>query len=108
VVLVTVVITLPGQQSATIGRLLLVLLVLLADRRERAAGKEREQREHAVLLLARGSGTRLPRLSELNDDEIGVTPTRYSIEGAAPYIARPEADETIRNLLAAPGPRIPS
>ena len=94
----------------------IVLLVLsvafpvagrMVDRRDGAAKQERERRNDADHLLVRGSTKRLPRLSEVSDDVLGVTPTRYSIEGNAPYVARPEPDEKIRSLLAAPGPPYP-
>ena len=38
---------------------------------------------------------------------LGVTPTRYSAEGKAPYVARTDADERICELLAETGPPYP-
>lgn len=130
VVLVTVLITLPGQSKATISGLTLVLLVLLVlsitfpvaghvvEERDQAAEREREQHELAARkeqarreqidrLLIHMDGARPPRLSELADSELGATPTRYSIQGAAPYVTRGEADQVIRSMLAAPGPPYP-
>ncbi len=117
--LVTVLIALPGQSDATISGLILALLVLLTgsvvfpvaghlvEGRGQAAEQEEDRRERIDRQLARGSLARLPQLSELADDVLGATPTRYSIGKAAPYVARPEADENIRGLLAAPGPPYP-
>src|ERR1022692_201553 len=119
VVLVTVLIALPGQSDGNISGLVLILLVLLAlsillavaghivKRLDRAAEQVRRRREQVDRLLTRGSSGRLLRLSELADDVLGATPTRYSIEGDAPYAARGGADEKIRGLLAAPGPPYP-
>ena len=130
VVLVTVLITLPGQQGGSVRGLILALLALLAlsvafpvvgrmvEQRDRAAEREQQRlklateqeqtrRGQAAQLLVQGSTTGLPLLSDLADDVLGATPTRYSIEGVAPYVARPEADQKIRNLLSAPGPPYP-
>ena len=112
VALVPVLIALPRQSDATISGLLLafgVLLVLSVV--FPVAGhvvKEREaRRERIDPLLDRGSSERLPRLSELTDEELGAAPTRYSMGNCAPYVARGDADEKIRSLLAAPGPPYP-
>lgn len=117
--LVAVLISLPGQSGATVSGLILTLLVLLVlsilfpvaghlvQERERAAGREHERRERIDRLLAEGSSRRLPQLSELTDDLLGATPTRYSIGGDAPYVARGKADKQIRALLTAPGPPYP-
>ena len=98
---------------------MLILLVLLAlsillavaghivKRLDRAAEQVRRRREQVDRLLTRGSSGRLLRLSELAVDVLGATPTRYGIEGAAPYVARGEADEKIRGLLVGPGPPYP-
>ena len=63
--------------------------------------------DRADQLLAVGSATSLPRLSQLADDILGATPTRYTMAGGAPYVARPEHDAAIRSLLAAGGPPYP-
>jgi tetratricopeptide (TPR) repeat protein len=130
VVLVTVLVTLPGQSKAAISGWLTVLLVLLVlsitfpvvghvvERRDQAAAREREQQELAARkeqtrreridrLLVHTGGARPPQLSELTDSGLGATPTRYSIQGAAPYVTRGEADQAIRGMLAAPGPPYP-
>jgi len=119
VALVAVLIALPGQSGKAISGLIAAFMVLLVlsvafpvagrmvDQRDGAAEQERKRRNDADHLLVQGSTRRLPRLSDLADDVLGVTPTRYSIEGDAPYVARPEADEKIRSLLAAPGPPYP-
>jgi hypothetical protein len=77
------------------------------DRRERRVGRDRAWREQVCRLLVQGSPLGLPRLSEVPDDQLGATPTRYSIDGRAPYMARPDADGEIRRLLALPGPPYP-
>jgi tetratricopeptide (TPR) repeat protein len=59
------------------------------------------------LLLATGSAAALPRLSQLADDILGATPTRYTMAGDAPYVARPEHDAAISALLAAAAPPYP-
>ncbi len=117
--LVAVLIAQPGQSGATVSGLILTLLVLLVlsivfpvaghlvQERERKAGQEHRRRERIDRLLAGGSSGRLPRLSELADDVLGATPTRYSIGGHALYVARREADKQIRALLTAPGPLYP-
>jgi len=128
--LVAVLISLPGQSGKAISSLLAALLVLLAlsvafpvagrmvedrDRKaeheqtrlELAAEHERARRQQVDQLLTQGSAERLPRLSDVSNDVLGATPTRYSIEGAAPYVARNEADGAIRSLLAKPGPPYP-
>lgn len=128
--LLAVLITLPGQTGATVGTLILVLVVVLVlsvvfpvfghvvEERDLAAERQREQLEQAAKeaqakfeqidrRLSRGSSAGLPRLSELGDDLLGATPTRYSIEGNSPYVPRPTDDETIRSMLRQPGPPYP-
>jgi TolA-binding protein len=128
--LLAVLIALPGQSDATVGTLILVLVVVLVlsvvfpvaghvvGERDLAAERQREQLEQAAKeaqakfkqidwLLSRGSSAGLPRLSELGDDLLGATPTRYSIEGNAPYVPRPTDDEAIRRMLRQPGPAYP-
>jgi hypothetical protein len=119
VALVAVLIAFPGQSGNAISSLIAAFIVLLSlsvafpvagrmvDERDQAVGQDRERRNHADTLLVRGSIKRLPRLSDLADDALGVTPTRYSIDGHAPYVARPDADEKIRSLIAAPRPPYP-
>jgi tetratricopeptide (TPR) repeat protein len=88
----------------------------LAAERERARGDreaelaaERERARCALVdqLLVQGSAAGLPRLSEVTNDVLGVTPTRYSGEGAAPYVRRREADAAIRGMLHSAGPLYP-
>ena len=102
---------------------MLILIVVLAlavffpvagrviDKRDRAAEqaarRERIRRENVDRLLSRGTSMRLPRLSELPDNLLGVTATRYTMEGRDPYVPRGPADEEIRELLGAPGPPYP-
>ena len=128
--LLAVLIALPGQSAATVGTLILVLVVVLVvsvvfpvfghvvEQRDLAAARQRGQLEQAAKqaqakfeqidrLLSRGSTAGLPRLSELGDDLLGATPTRYSIEGNAPYVPRPADDETIRSMLRQSGPPYP-
>lgn len=119
IALVAVLISLSGQSGKTISSLITALIVLLVlsivfpvtgrmvDERGKTPEVELDQRNHVDHLLVQGSTKRLPRLSELTDDVLGVTPTRYSIEGHAPYVPRPEADEKVCGLLAAPGPPYP-
>ena len=54
-------------------------------------------------LLTVGSADNLPRLSQLSDDVLGATPTRYTMAGEAPYVPRPDHDAATRSLLAATG-----
>jgi TolA-binding protein len=130
VTLITVMITLPGQSGTNIGILFFVLAALLCltvifpvaghvveskkqgaerelEHQERVSRRYLAWRERVDRLLIVGSSDGLPRLSELTDDQLGVTPTRYSMEGSAPYIRRRGADEKIRDLLRAPGPPYP-
>lgn len=128
--LIAVLIALPNQSRATIVTLIVVLVVVLVlsvvfpvlghvvETRDVAARREHEQQEHASRrekarlhqidrLLSRGSSAGLPRLSEIGDDLLGATPTRYSIAGNAPYVPRPGHDEAIRSLLQQSGPPYP-
>jgi hypothetical protein len=119
VTLVVVLITLPGQSAATIGVLVLALLVLLmlsiafpvagqmVERYEQTALQQQRRQEHVDRQLIGGSSTRLPRLVELSNEMLGATPTRYSAGHNAPYITRVHADEQIRGLLAVAGPPYP-
>jgi hypothetical protein len=74
----------------------------------RAVRARHDQNWHATVrssLLKLPDGV-LPRLSELDDAELGVTATRYT--GAdAPYVHRPVADARLAELLAASGPPYP-
>ena len=128
--LLAVLIALPDQSHRTVGTLIVVLILVLVlsvifpvagrvvDKRNEKAERERERQEQAAAqaqarlehmdrLLALGSSAGLPRLSEVTNDLLGVTPTRYSIEGNDPYVARPAADRAIRDLLRQPGPPYP-
>jgi tetratricopeptide (TPR) repeat protein len=131
---VGLVIQLPGQAEATVTWLILVFLVLSAltivfpvagyalERREHANEEQRRQlereaafkrqlRDQVDRLLAEGSSSRLPRLSELPDERLGVTPTLYTKEARAPYVGRRtlqrDYDVDLRTLLAEPGPPYP-
>ena len=119
ITLVAAVVSLPGQSKANINGLILILLILLTlsvvfpvaghimEGRERSAEGNAHREVQIERLLAKGSARQLPRLSELTDDMLGATPTRYSINDRAPYVERPVADEMIRALLATPGPPYP-
>ena len=119
VVLISVLIAMPGRSAAAVSGMLLLLLILLAlsvifpvagrvlDGRERAGEDDRHRDERIRSLLKAGSSRHLPRLSQVTDDLLGVTPTRYSIERDAPYVARGEADDEIRASLVKPGPAWP-
>lgn len=74
---------------------------------ELAAERERARRERVDQLLVQGSAAGLPRLSGVTNDVLGVTPTRYSGEGAAPYVRRREADAAIRGMLHSAGAPYP-
>jgi tetratricopeptide (TPR) repeat protein len=129
-VLLAVLIPLPNQPAGTVKSLIVTLIIVLAlsvvfpvagqvvDKRDEQANRDHEQREQAALraqarlehidrLLALGSSAGLPQLSEVSNDLLGVTPTRYSMRGTDPYVARPAPDHTIRDLLRQPGPPYP-
>jgi tetratricopeptide (TPR) repeat protein len=119
VTLTAVAVALPGQSGTRVRTLLLVLVVALAlsvifpliGERDARRGREAQIREkgHEQIdsLLLLGSAACLPRLSDLSDDLLGATPTRYSIEGSAPYVPRGTPDEMIRRFLGQPGPPYP-
>jgi predicted negative regulator of RcsB-dependent stress response len=119
ITLVAVLTSLPGQSHANISGLILVLLVLLmlsvgfpvaghlVQRREYLDAEYKRRLDHIDRLLSAGSSRQLPRLSQLTDDRLGATPTRYSMAGLAPYVERPGDDSVIRALLAANGPPYP-
>jgi hypothetical protein len=119
VILVSVLIALPGQSGATVSSLILALLILLTlsvilpvtghvvEKREGAAEAARRRNEQIDRLLAAGSARQLPRLSQLADDVLGVTPTRYTMADNAPYVPRPDDDARVRDLLTATGPPYP-
>jgi predicted negative regulator of RcsB-dependent stress response len=112
VTLISVAVALPGQSGTRVKVLLLVLLAVLVLSvifpviGEREARRKRRHEQIDPLLL-RGSAVGLPRLSDISDDLLGVTPTKYSIEGCAPYVAREAPDEMIRRFLSQPGPPYP-
>ncbi len=119
ITLLVVLTTLPGQSDANVSGLILALLVLLIlavafpvaghqlEMRERSAAQNQRRIAQIDHLLVKGSSRQLPRLSHLGDDILGATPTRYSIDGHAPYVERLREDRAIRELLAAPGPPYP-
>jgi hypothetical protein len=119
VTLVAVLIALPNQSDGNISGLVLALLFLLVlsiafpvaghvvGERERAGQRERRHHEQIGHLLVAHSAGQLPRLSKLSDSALGVTPTRYSIGGHAPYVPRRDYDAKIRELLQRPGPPYP-
>jgi len=80
--------------------------------RDQDAERLAERRRQADGLLSIGSYAALPRLSQLLDDVLGATPTRYSKTGKAPYVHRGDAskaidhDKAIRALLARQGPAV--
>ncbi len=119
VALVAALITVPGQSGVVVSGLVLALVVLLVlsvvfpmlghaiDAQDRGVQRDHAWRERVGLLLLRGSSGKLPRLSELADDVLGATPTRYTAAHRSPYVVRQHADETIRWWLGAPGPPYP-
>ena len=119
VALVTALITVSSQSSTAISGLVLALVVLLAlsvvfpvaghavAEQDRRAQREQTRREGVDRLLLLTSPGTLPRLSELADDVLGVTPTRYTAGNGGPYVARRQADEAIRRLLSRQGPKYP-
>lgn len=79
-----------------------------AEFREKRAKAEQEWRAQvSKLLRVAPSEGRLPRLSELTDAQLGVTPTRYTLASIAPYLARPEADAALDTLITRAGPPWP-
>ena len=117
--LLAVLIALPGQSDSTVSILILVLLVLLAlsivfpvagrvvDDRDRVAGQVQARQDRIDQLLVQGSSAHLPLLAHLSNDILGATPTRYSIEGNAPYVEQTEADAEIRAPAGNTGSAIP-
>lgn len=116
VTFLAVLISLPDQPHGTVKTLIVVLIVSLVlsvvfpvagqivGKREQKAAMEHKQGELASLqaqarleqidrLLALGSSAGLPRLSEVSNELLGVTPTRYTIEGHDPYVPRHAADQ---------------
>ena len=97
VTLVSVLISLPGQRPGAINGLVVTLLILLllsivfpvvgniAGERDKARKSELERDDQIDRLITEGSFHKLPKLSQLTNDVLGATPTRYSIEGNAPY-----------------------
>ncbi|WP_204284938.1 tetratricopeptide repeat protein [Microbispora amethystogenes] len=104
---------LPGQRDSIITLSILGVLVFLAisivlpvigyriEQQRRLTEDLEKQYRRVDELLAEGSSHRLPRLSELSDEQLGATPTRYSRNKSAPYIARTLDDEQIRDALRA-------
>ncbi|WP_133878332.1 tetratricopeptide repeat protein [Paractinoplanes brasiliensis] len=75
----------------------------VADLRADRARHDVQWRASVRSLLRECPGGSLPRLSQLTDAALGVTPTRYSA-GDAPYVARPAADQALAGLLKPEGP----
>ena len=90
---VALVLTVVGVVSGAMGK--------ASDWREKRAHAAREWRAEATSLLRLPirSG-RLPRLAELGDVELGVTPTRYTASVEDEYVGRPTADALLRKVLA--------
>jgi hypothetical protein len=111
ITLVSVLAALPHQSDANIGGLILALLILLALSiglpvvRHHMARREHNL-EQVDRLLIKGSARHLPKLSQVSDDELGATPTRYTMAGQAPYVSRPGPDSKIRELLSSSSPHI--
>jgi tetratricopeptide (TPR) repeat protein len=57
--------------------------------------------------LSPALGSGFSRLSQVPDDVLGPTPTRYSEAGHAPYVRRPAVDAALREALEAGGPPYP-
>ena len=79
-----------------------------AEFREKREKAQQEWRAQVVNLLriAPRDG-RMPRLSELADDKLGATATRYTMTGNAPYVARPETEKALTQLFERTGPPWP-
>src|ERR1022692_480059 len=118
-ILVSALISLVAPSGVAISGLVLVLLVLLAlsvvlpvaghvvEGRDRTALASQQRSGQIDRLLVVGSARRPARLSQVTDDQLGATPTRYTMAGQAPYVARPDQDVAIRDMLTAPGPPYP-
>jgi tetratricopeptide (TPR) repeat protein len=73
----------------------------VSDWREKRAHAAREWQAQVMSLLRLPirSG-RVPRLAELGDVELGVTPTRYTASSEDEYVPRRTADDPLRKVLA--------
>jgi tetratricopeptide (TPR) repeat protein len=108
-------VSLPGTQGVQVGDHNLQLNIYppspatdeTAMQHSAGAGAGPSGDERIDPLLAAGSAGNLPRLSQLADDILGATPTRYTMADKAPYVARPEHDAAVRALLAVAGPPYP-
>lgn len=77
--------------------------ILLLERQDRRRESRHAWRERVGELLRETSDYGvLPRLSELPDTAFGISPTRYSETGEAPYVPRDRADQLLRNALTVP------
>lgn len=101
--------------ALTLGGVVLTALLgvttLVAQRarqRDARVADERawQARAEALLQVATRDG-RLPRLSELDDHDLGVTPTRYTKAGNAPYVPRRLSDLRMVEALTTWGPQLP-
>ena len=100
------------KQIPAIVRLLVLVLCLtgasmlltglgkLFEDRERRIRFSHEWNAQVERTLREYSDQRLPHLSELDDVAFGVTSTRYTRSGTAPYVPRPEIDKLLRSALA--------
>ncbi|MDX3108963.1 tetratricopeptide repeat protein [Nonomuraea angiospora] len=106
---------LPGQRDSVITLAILVVLVCLVpsvalpligrriEELQRLAEEHNQRDQHVSSLLSYGHARRLPRLEEVNAEQLGATATRYTRQGRAPYIERSPDDEALRTVLSSPG-----
>lgn len=71
--------------------------------RQQAEAEEARRRKIASLLEWVDDDGRPPRLSQVDDHDLGVTPTRYSKEGNAPYVQRRLTDQKLRQAMSERG-----
>jgi tetratricopeptide (TPR) repeat protein len=95
----SVVLAVVGFLSAAVGR--------VAELREKRARQVADWQATVRRLIREFPDGRLPPLSTLPDEAMGPTPTRYTLEGHAPYVKRPTADDRLTALLGASGPPFP-
>ncbi|MEU7004846.1 tetratricopeptide repeat protein [Nonomuraea sp. NPDC046570] len=115
IALTTTLMQLPGQQETVITTLLLVLIVSLVLSIALPIGGYAAERRFAIRaaeiargpLLIIGTPHNLPKLSELSNEELGVTATKYSMMGRAPYIGRLSDDSAVRDLISSDGAPYP-
>ncbi|HZM82343.1 MAG TPA: tetratricopeptide repeat protein [Candidatus Limnocylindrales bacterium] len=83
------------------------VLAKWAQLHERRLVMERQWLDSIMRMVREMRGSELPRLSQIPDDAMGPTPTRYSKSKNAPYVGRPAVDTLIRDALDAIAPPFP-